>query len=36
MLIKRCHKFEREQRGVYERVWREEREGVNGIIIISK
>lgn len=30
------HEFEREQGGVYGRIWREGREGENAVIIVSK
>lgn len=33
---KKRHQLEKEKRGEYGRFWREEREGGNGIIIVSK
>lgn len=33
---KRGQEFEREQVGVYKRIWREEKEWINDVIIISK
>ena len=32
----RDHEFERDQRGVHRRVWREEREEANDVIILSR
>jgi hypothetical protein len=33
---KRGHEFERKQEGIYGRIWREEREEINDVIIIPK
>lgn len=36
MKEKRSHEFDREQVRIYERVWRDEREGANDVILQSQ